>query len=157
MRALQGETLISVHIFIGVHEHLRLGDDRVRRQLLQVVLQRSAPPLHKVSAGALALDRVLLRPRGDEVATVRRLQQVSQRLQRPSGRSTWVGQCISRRRGPSDVLLEPCRRSYTFCMPCTPASSARQREHPKPANSGALQVVFCKENHKVAQDPPQSL
>ena len=76
MRALQEQMHMVLRAFIRAHEHLRLGDDRVRRQLLQVVLQRGAPPLHKVGAGALTLDRVFLRPRGDEIAAVRRLQQV---------------------------------------------------------------------------------
>ena len=50
-------------------------------ELLQIVLQGAAAALDKVRAGALALHRVLLRPRGDEVASVSCLQQVSERLQ----------------------------------------------------------------------------
>jgi len=53
--------------------YLRLRDHRVGCQLLQVVLQRSPAPFHKVSACTLALNRVLLRPWGDKVAPVRGL------------------------------------------------------------------------------------
>jgi hypothetical protein len=52
----------------------------VRSQLLQVVLQCGAPLLDEVLVSAVALHGVLFRPRRNEVAAVRQLQQVSQRL-----------------------------------------------------------------------------
>ena len=72
--------LVSMgHLFSSAY--LRLADDGVGGQLFQIVLQGGAAALHKIGARALPLHRVFLRPRGDEVAPVRGLQQIPQRLQ----------------------------------------------------------------------------
>ena len=127
----------------------------MRRQLLQVVLQRRAPPLHKVGAGALALDRVLLRPRGDEVAAVRRLQQVSQRLQRASS-STQEGLW-----GMTPLRAKRCVAWALHMSQTTFAHPALLRPvHIRKVNlqvAFALEGPFCeREQHSAVQRPPQS-
>ena len=121
----------------GTGTHLRAGDDWVGSQLFEVVLQRGAALLHKLLLRALPLHRVLLRPRRYEVAAVRHLQQVRQRLNGTGAALSASDLCIF-----LDVIKAILLHMLTSLLNSSVVKSLRGCVHEAPKHAAPLMHVL---------------